>query len=324
MITIANYFRERGIIMGKKIKLYLLTGFLGGGKTTFLTNILEHLKGEKVAVIMNEFGKVGIDGPIIKKDGMELIEINRGSIFCSCLKLSFAAAMIEMAEHDMDYLLVESSGLADPSNIGEILEGVTSVKGDVYDYKGAICIIDAPNFLEQLKDLETVEKQLKHCHMVIVNKVDLVNQNTLNQVLEKIHEINNKVDIETTSFGKVSFQFLEKDLMKNQWVESEDTSNTPENKPKTLSLTYEGDITKEQLTTFLDKISKDAFRIKGFFKLDDGWNQVDVVNGKIDYKKWNTEEASSQLVIISKIGPNIIRPIFSAWEEIVKKEMKLR
>ena len=311
-------------MVANRIKLYLLTGFLGSGKTTFLTNTLEYLKGEKVGVIMNEFGKIGIDGTIIKKDGMDLIEINRGSIFCSCLKLPFAAAMIEMAERGMDYLFIESSGLADPSNINEILEGVTSVKGEVYDYRGAICLIDAPNFLEQIEDLETVEKQLKHCHLVIVNKVDLVNEDMLHKVLERIKEINRSVEIEKVSFGNTDFKFLEKDLMKNQWVENEETSNTPENKPKTLSLTYGGDITKEQLTRFLNKISSDAFRIKGFFKLEDGWNQVDVVNKKIDYKISNSDEAVSQLVIISKIGANIIRPIFNSWEEIVGKEMKLR
>jgi len=306
------------------IKLYLLTGFLGAGKTTFLTNTLEHLKGEKVGVIMNEFGKTGIDGTIIKKDGMELIEINRGSIFCSCLKLSFAQAMIEMADHELEYLFVESSGLADPSNIGEVLEGVASVKGEVYDYKGAICLVDAPNFLEQIADLETVERQLKHCHMVIVNKADLVDEDTLAKVLEKIREINYKVDVEIASYGKIDYRFLEKDLMLNQWAEGEESTNTPESKPKTLNLTYEGELTKEQLTAFIDKISKDAYRIKGFFKLEDGWNQVDVVNKRIDYKASNTEETISQIVIISKIGPNIIRPIFNAWEEVVGKEMKLR
>lgn len=310
--------------MEKKIKLYLLTGFLGAGKTTFLTNILDYLQGEKVGVIMNEFGKIGIDGPIIKKQGMELIEINRGSIFCSCLKLSFASAMMEMAERDMDYLFVESSGLADPSNIGEILEGVSSVKGDIYQYSGAICLIDAPDFLSQLEDLETVEKQLKHCHMCIVNKTDLVSENTLNDVINKIKEINSNVKIDTASFGKVGFEFLQEDLMKNKWIEDEESSNTPENKPKTLSLTYEGDITKQQLTEFINKISHESFRIKGFFKLEDGWNQVDVVNKRIDYKLSNTEETISCLVIISKIGPNIIKPIFSAWEETVGKEMKLR
>ena len=146
--------------MKDKTKLYLLTGFLGAGKTTFLTNVLKDLEGKKLAVIMNEFGKVGIDGALIQKEGMELVEINRGSIFCSCLQLSFVSALIEMADRNMEYVFVESSGLADPSNIGEFLEAVEVAKGDVYDYSGAICIVDGVNFLEQIADIETDRKSV--------------------------------------------------------------------------------------------------------------------------------------------------------------------
>lgn len=310
--------------MTNKTKLYLLTGFLGAGKTTFLTNVLNDLTGNKVAVIMNEFGKVGIDGTIIQKEGMELVEINRGSIFCSCLQLSFVSALVEMADRNMEYVFVESSGLADPSNIGEFLEAVEVAKGDVYDYSGAICIVDGVNFLEQVEDIETVERQLKFCHLVILSKVDLIDDKKLEKVKSKIREINDKADIVESINGKMDYNFLEKNLMEDDWVGSEDTTNTPENKPKTLTLTYDGELTKEKLTQFLDIIKKDSYRIKGFFKLEDGWNQVDVVNKRIDFKLTNKGENISELVIISKIGPQIIRPIFNAWEEVVGKEMKLR
>ncbi|HAE92103.1 CobW family GTP-binding protein [Tissierella praeacuta] len=310
--------------MENRTKLYLLTGFLGAGKTTFLTNVLNDLEGKKVAVIMNEFGKVGIDGSIIQKDGMELVEINRGSIFCSCLQLSFVSALTEMADRSMEYVIVESSGLADPSNIGEFLEAVKVVKGDVYDYSGAICIVDGLNFLEQVKDIETVERQLKFAHLVILSKVDLIDENKLNEVKAKIREINERVDIVESTNGKIDYNFLEKDLLEEDWLGVEETTNTPENKPKTLTLTYDGELTKERLTQFLDIIKKDSYRIKGFFKLEDGWNQVDVVNKTIDYKLTNKGENISELVIISKIGPQIIRPIFNAWEKVVGKEMKLR
>lgn len=310
--------------MSEKTDLYLLTGFLGAGKTTLLTNILNDLSGESVGVIMNEFGKIGIDGDIIKKEGMELVEINRGSIFCSCLKLNFAQAMIELADRKLKYLFVESSGLADPSNIGDILDGVKSVKGDVYEYKGAICIVDGVNFLEQVKDLETVERQIKHCHLAVISKVDLIDEETLSNIIEVIRNINDKVTIETTVYGKLNYKFLEEDLMKNQWVEDEDTTNTPETKPKTLTLTFDGEAKKEELSRFINEIKEDSYRIKGFFKLEDGWNQVDVVGNIIDYKLTDKSEETSQLVIISKIGPQIIRPIFNSWNNIFNEEMKLR
>ena len=306
--------------MSEKTDLYLLTGFLGAGKTTLLTNILNDLSGESVGVIMNAFGKIGIDGDIIKKEGMELVEINRGSIFCSCLKLNFAQAMIELADKNLNYLFVESSGLADPSNIGDILDGVRSVKGDVYEYKGAICLVDGVNFLEQVKDLDTVERQIKHCHLAVITKVDLIDEETLANIIEVIRNINN----ETTVFGKLNYKFLEEDLMKNQWAENEDTINTPDTKPKTLTLTFDGEVKKDELSRFIDEIKKDSYRIKGFFKLEDGWNQVDVVGNIIDYKPTDKNEEISQLVIISKIGPQIIRPIFNAWNNIFKEEMKLR
>ena len=310
--------------MRTKTKLYLLTGFLGAGKTTFLTNVLNDLSGSKVAVIMNEFGKVGIDGTIIQKDGMELVEINRGSIFCSCLQLNFVSALTEIADKKMEYVFVESSGLADPSNIGEFLEAVETVKGKVYDYSGAICLVDGVNFLEQVEDIETVERQLKFCHLVIISKVDLIDDDQLRKIKLKIREINDKADIVQSINGKIDYNFLERNLIENQWVESEETTNTPENKPKTLTLTYDGEVTKEKLSRFLDIIKKDSYRIKGFFKLEDGWNQVDVVNKIVDYKPTDKGENVSEIVIISKIGPGIIRPIFNAWDEVVGKEMKLR
>lgn len=310
--------------MSNKTKLYLLTGFLGAGKTTFLTNVLNDLQGSKVAVIMNEFGKLGIDGDIIKKDGMDLVELNSGSIFCSCLQLDFVSALVEMADRDMEYVFVESSGLADPSNIGQFLDAVMVAKGDVYDYSGALCIVDGVNFLDQVEDIETVERQLKFAHLVIVSKVDLIGEEKLKEVKSKIRLINEKVDIVESINGNINYNFLEKNLMEEDWIGVEDTTNTPENRPKTLTLTYKGDLTKEKLTQFLDIIKKDSYRIKGFFKLEDGWNQVDGVGNRIDYKSTDNGGADSELVIISRIGAQIIRPIFSAWEEVVGKEMKLR
>ena len=310
--------------MKNKINLYLLTGFLGSGKTTFLKSIIEDLQDKKIGIIQNEFGKISIDGAIIRGDGLEIVEINRGSIFCSCLKIKFADAMMQISDKPIEYLFVESSGLADPSNIGEILEAVTEFKGDVYEYKGAICVIDAPNFLEQIDDLETINRQLKHCHLAVINKIDLVEDNTVLKLREKISEINNKVPVVETSFGKIDYGFLNQDLLKDRWVETEDSTNSPENKPKTLSMSFQGVIDKQGLTKFLDIISQDTYRIKGFFLLEDGWNQVDVVNKKIDYKKWDAMEKESQLVFISKIGPNIIKPIINTWKEVIGQEMQLK
>jgi G3E family GTPase len=301
----------------------MLSGFLGAGKTTFLTSVLNDLHNKKVGVIMNEFGKISIDGEIIKKDGMELVEINRGSIFCSCLKLNFVQTMAQMADRDLDYLFVESSGLADPSNVDDILFGVKHNKGDVYDYSGIISIVDALHFFDQIKDLETVERQIKHCHMALINKIDLIPREMVDKIREKIKEINPKAEIQEASFGNFNYDFLNKDLLKNQWAESEDTTNTTENKPKTLMLTYDGIVSKDDLSKFLEEVSVNTFRMKGFVELTDGWHQVDVVNRKIDFKPCDEKPEGSQLVLISKIGPAVIKPVMESWKEIMPIDMKL-
>jgi G3E family GTPase len=229
-----------------------------------------------------------------------------------------------MADKDFKYLFVESSGLADPSNIGEILEGIKAVKGDLYDYKAAICLVDGVNFLEQLEDLETVERQIKHCHLAVISKVDLIDDETLGKVIEKIREINPIVPIETIEFGQLDYEFLNEDLMKYNWADVEDSTNTEETKPKTLMLNFDGEIKKQDLIKFIDEIKVDSYRIKGFVNLEDKWNQVDVVGSRIDFKVVEESYDHSQLVIISKIGPQIIRPIANSWKDIFEIEMKLK
>lgn len=304
--------------------LYVLTGFLGSGKTTVLLKILDHLKGHKVGIIQNEFGKLGIDGTILRNDDIQMVEINRGSIFCSCLKLNFVNALSEMAQQDFEYMFVESSGLGDPSNVEEILQAAQAVSGKEYDFRGVICLIDAVNFIEQLNDLETVYRQLKHCHLAVITKSDLVDDNRIQELRKKIREINPVCKIEISNMGNLDYEFLNEDLLLYQWAEGEETTNSEETKPKTLFMDFDGELKKEILISFLNEIIPDVYRIKGFFKLEGhGWNQVDVVGTKIDFKVCDNYE-KSQLVFISKIGPAIIKKIFAAWEDKVGLEMKLR
>ncbi|EFM25597.1 CobW/P47K family protein [Peptoniphilus duerdenii ATCC BAA-1640] len=305
-----------------KKKLYVLTGFLGSGKTTFLLNLLDKIKDKKIGIIQNEFGKINVDGEIIDRDGIKMTEISRGSIFCSCLKLSFVESLAEMGKMDLDYVFVESSGLADPSNIEEILEAVKVLAGDVYEFKAAICLIDAVNFLDQIKE-ETVYRQLVHCHMAIVNKIDLVDENQIHKINEKIKEINPNCLIKYGKEGNIGLDFLSTDLKSLNKIASEDSLNTVDNKPKTISLQTEEILTRKELNEFLEKVLPDCYRIKGFFHLEEGWFQVDVVEKLIDYKP-HGERKNSELVFLSKVGPKVIRTIDTNWKEIVNKPMKLK
>ena len=89
-----------------KKELYLLTGFLGSGKTSLLLHLLNHVQGRKIGIIQNEFGKLSIDGEILRRGGFTMVEINRGSIFCSCLKLNFVQALAELGQMELDTVFV--------------------------------------------------------------------------------------------------------------------------------------------------------------------------------------------------------------------------
>lgn len=305
-------------------KLYVFTGFLGSGKTTLLSGLMRRLEDKKIGVIQNEFGKLGIDGEILNRNSIEMVEINQGSIFCSCLKLQFVEALTEMAEKDFQYLFVESSGLGDPSNIEEILNVVREVHGKDFDFSGILCLVDAVNFLDQVKDEETVNRQLKHCHLAVISKTDLVNQKHLAKIEAKIREINPICRIEYSHNGTLSPEFLNDDLKRYQWAEGEDSLNSEDKKPKTLVMNFSEPFPRDKFELFVSMVADDIYRVKGFAEIiGAGWQQIDIVGRKIDYKPCTAKE-KPQLTIISKIGPAIIKPLISAWNETVKTRMELK
>ena len=305
-------------------KLYILTGFLGSGKTTLLLNILHHLKGHKVGVIQNEFGKLSIDGDILRSGDIQMVEITRGSIFCSCLQLKFVEALSEMAKQDFEYLFVESSGLGDPSNVQSILDAAEIAAGKKMDFRGVICLVDAKNFWEQINDGEYVNRQLRHCHLAAITKRDLVDDAAVQAIVDKIRTINPLCRLEESCMGDLNLDFLREDLLRYQFAPPEEALDLKKSKPKTLFLNFEGQVTQQQLLNFFAPILPDIYRAKGFFHITDaGWMQVDVVGSQIDFKPCQPCQLS-QLVFISKIGPNIIKPLLDSWEAAVGLPMQLK
>lgn len=307
----------------EKKKLFVLTGFLGAGKTSFLEHVLEAFSDKKLAVIQNEFGKIGIDGSILQRQGIPIKEINRGSIFCSCLQLSFVEALAELAKSDAEFLFVESSGLADPSNIMDILESVKLLAGDVYDFQGVICLIDGVHFPKQVKDTETVDRQLKHCDVAIINKIDLISGEQYKKVISLVREVNPHCLILHCENGRADLSFIREGFEKGSWVDSEESLNTVDNKPKTISLLCTESVEKGRFQQFLQAVLPECYRIKGFFLLDRSWMQVDVVEELIDYKPCPEKEIS-ELVFLSKVGPKVIRSIDEAWKKYMVVPMKLK
>ncbi|MCF0149952.1 MAG: GTP-binding protein, partial [Firmicutes bacterium] len=152
----------------QQIKLYVLTGFLGSGKTTMLKKLLKRKAGVKVGVIQNEFGKVSIDGEILSDQDIQMTKLSNGSIFCTCQKLNFVQALADMSKQGLDELYVESSGLGDPSNLLEILDAAAVLMTkQPYEICGVICLVDAVSFLEEAAQMEALAAQIVHSNLAV-------------------------------------------------------------------------------------------------------------------------------------------------------------
>lgn len=308
--------------MKNKIKLYVLTGFLGAGKTSFLLHALDAMEGKKIGIIQNEFGKLSIDGDILRSGEIEMRDLTRGSIFCSCLKLNFVQALAEMSEMGLDCLFVESSGLADPSNLFEILEALAVLKPErPYELAGTICLVDAVGFLQDAAELEAVVRQVVHCNIALINKCDLVDAERIKEIKSQIREWNEHCLMLTATDGAMDAALLEQDLSSYAWAPSEDSTNTADTKPKTFSVSF-GAVPQESMTAFLAALRPHCYRVKGFGVLDGAWQQIDMAAGRIDYKTCD-DKGEGRLVFISKIGIQLIREIKDEWDRLVALPIEL-
>ncbi len=307
------------------IKLYLLTGFLGAGKTTLLKNSIELLSEKKLGILMNEFGNISVDGVLLQKNGIDILEINNGSVFCSCLKGTFINALIAYSELPIEYLFVESSGMADPSNIRQILTDVVGkVKGKKYDYRGAVCIVDGVHFLDQLDVLAAIERQIAASNLIVINKVDLIDAAGLQAVEERIVSINPQAELLATTYCNIGSGFLTHKLKTVEFNGIEESCNTPGNRPTAHVVTAREAVKRSDFAEFLQGIAPWTLRMKGFFRLDDGWCQVDAVGERVEIKTTDISRSASELVVISDKGLPALREIYARWDALFPVEMSVQ
>ncbi|MDI3547493.1 MAG: hypothetical protein PWR10_1145 [Halanaerobiales bacterium] len=302
------------------IKLHFITGFLGAGKTTLLNNLLAGLKNRKIGVIVNDFGEINVDAALIDGDkDLKISAINNGSIFCSCLSGSFVKSIVAYQDLPLDYLLVESSGMARPSSIEGILTQIEKLTGDTFAYRGMFCVVDATNFLTLVQSLNSLQEQVAYSNLILINKTDLVDENKLQVIEERIREINPEAGIIRTSFGEIDPVILEEDygLPVNSGYS---LTGCDAGRPETYFLKVEEPVKREKLLDFLKEIAPNTYRIKGFLPLEDGVVNVDSVGDRFKLKKLrkDVDVRETGLIIFSKIGSSLQPQIEAGWENLVQ------
>lgn len=299
------------------IQIVLLSGFLGAGKTTLMQRLLDTYKDNKIGVIINEFGEINIDAKLVERDGIDIAELSNGSIFCACIKDKFVDGLIEMSKMNIDYLFIEASGLADPSNMGDIVDGIKKDTNDNYLIKGNICVADSCNFLELVEVLPALERQVRHANAVIVNKMDLIDDETFKEIAEKIEELNETTKIYAATHCNVDIKEIV-DNFTPTLVRSEDTTNTYESRPQTFIVKADEPVEKEKLIAFIKSISDSSYRIKGFCQtIEEGTVEVSGVVNNLIITPWKSEE-KTEIVVISSVGIKMLSLITESAKNILE------
>ena len=185
----------------------ILTGFLGAGKTTLLNHILTNQQGLKTAVLVNEFGEIGIDNDLVVATGDDMVELSNGCICCSINgELLEAVYRILDRPDPVDYLVVETTGLADPLPVAMTFLGSDLREATRLD--SIITLVDAENFSEELLEGEVARAQIVYGDMLLLNKCDLVAEERLSALEERLREIKTDARILRAVKGEVPLPLL--------------------------------------------------------------------------------------------------------------------
>jgi G3E family GTPase len=182
----------------QQIPVTVLTGYLGAGKTTLLNRILSEPHGKKYAVIVNEFGELGIDGDLVVGADEEVFEMNNGCICCTVRgDLIRIIHGLMKRKGKFDAIVIETTGLADPAPVAQTFFVDDEVK-DRAKLDSIVTVVDAKHLPQRLKDSHEAEEQVAFADVILLNKTDLVSPEELKQVEAQIRAINRYAPIIAT------------------------------------------------------------------------------------------------------------------------------
>jgi len=257
------------------IPFYLVTGFLGSGKTTLVKRMLEEYGDQKqVGIIQNEFAPANLDGIDLQQTGrkFKILEINKGSVFCVCLLSNFIESLHEfIVQEKPDILILEASGLSDPVSIGELLDA-PALRHTLF-LAHIWCVVDALRFLQMEPKMTRITHQVRIADTVIINKTD--QHEDIATLEDRIRQLNPYAQIMGACWCDVAFQ----QVIENPTTEPVARKTSREiaaiqagGRPEISSVVIRTAqaLTPEGLYRFLAEYVPRTYRIKGYVRLSDG------------------------------------------------------
>ncbi len=255
------------------IDLYLITGFLGAGKTTALKNVLYLLAPRRIQLIINEFGKVGVDGALLEKSNAMLKEITDGSVFCTCRLDQFMAALSQAVTDQPDAVVVEASGLSDPTGIYRLLSE-TEAFSRAFRYRGSICMVDAMRLIKVFHTVRVCPKQLAVSSLILLNKTDIATPEQREEVMALLREQCPGAHIIETQYGAITAEQL---ALLTPLPAEGDIAHRPDITLQKAAIRISPLMTLQELRYFITQFAEDTYRVKGMLQLQDGVFLIDCV-----------------------------------------------
>lgn len=200
-------------------KVDIISGFLGAGKTTFIKLLIENVfAGEKLVLIENEFGEIGIDGGFLKDAGIEITEMNSGCICCTLVGDFSKALRKVIEEYHPDRVLIEPSGVGKLSDVSKAIEHVKK-EADI-EIEGRITIIDGKKAKMYLKNFgEFFKDQVAYANTIVVSRTQMMEDHSIEECVKMLREENKEASIISTSWDKLSKEAIEHALSPNTQLE---------------------------------------------------------------------------------------------------------
>lgn len=303
-----------------KIPITVLQGFLGAGKTSLLNYILTHNEGMNIGVVVNDFGDINIDSKLVKSKTDKKLELTSGCICCSLKTLDIQDAIDQFVYpgSNIDYIIIEASGLAEPRDLALTLR--TTI-GQKVRLDGIVTVIDAENLEKNASEHNIARDQILFCDFVIINKVDLVSASRVKEIRQLVESFNPRVRILESTRGEIDIRLiLDQDLYKSRNIKhpndtkNHDHSDHVHELYSTFSWTSKEPLHPMKFQEFVNrKLPTNVYRAKGI--VDFGLKghmrkyifQLVGVRPEIVWENWDESPVTSLVFIGQNIDSKLLK-----------------